>query len=103
MLPTYIRFVYGQFVKLNTPAKFASYVLFYQISQTLYNINNAINFFLYCTSGEKFRNDLKELLFCARKVDSRKRNRTCINSVDSNSVKSNIPEIITVNQSSFGQ
>ena len=100
MLPAYIRFVYGQFVTLNTPAKFASYVLFYQISQKLYNTNNAINFFLYCISGEKFRNNLKDILFCARKVDHHKSVTTSISSIDSSSGKRNISKINNISQSS---
>ena len=59
MLPTYMRFVYTQFVKLNTPSKYTGFVLFFQISQKLYNTNNVINFFLYCISGKKFQNDFE--------------------------------------------
>ena len=68
MIPTYIRFVYTSFVTRDTPAKYASLMLFYHISHKLYNTNNGINFFLYCISGQKFRNDLKELLSCDRRA-----------------------------------
>ena len=39
-------------------------MLFYQVTSKLYFTNSGINFFLYCISGQKFRNDLKELLGC---------------------------------------
>ena len=67
LIPTYIRFIYLTFVKSDTPAKFARSVLLFQITYKLYVTNNGINFFLYCISGRKFRNDLKEILCCARK------------------------------------
>ena len=62
LIPTYVRFMYLTFVKPDTPEKHARLMLFYHISHKLYNTNNGINFFLYCISGRKFRNDLKELL-----------------------------------------
>ena len=62
LLPTYIRFIYLTFVERDTPAKYASSMLFFQITFKLYTTNNGINFFLYCISGKKFRNDLKEIL-----------------------------------------
>ena len=70
MIPTYIRFLYTTFVTRDTPPKYASLMLFYHVSQKLYNTNNGINFFLYCISGQKFRNDLKEILLC-RGADKR--------------------------------
>ena len=39
----------------------ADYMLFFQLSQKLYYANNACNFFLYCVSGTKFRNDVVRL------------------------------------------
>ena len=39
----------------------ADYMLFFQLSQKLYYANNACNFFLYCMSGTKFRNDVVRL------------------------------------------
>ena len=62
LLPTYIRFIYLTFVERDTPSKYASSMLFFQITFKLYTTNNGINFFLYCISGKKFRNDLKEIL-----------------------------------------
>ena len=70
LCPTYIRFIYLTLVKRDTPFKYASSMLFYQISNKLYFTNNAINFFLYCISGQKFRNDLKELLCCTTSQSS---------------------------------
>ena len=67
LIPTYIRFIYLTFVTSDTPAKFARSVLLFQITYKLYVTNNGINFFLYCISGRKFRNDLKEILCCGRK------------------------------------
>ena len=71
MIPTYIRFVYPTFVKSDTPEKYARLILFFHITHKLYNTNNAINFFLYCISGQKFRNDLKEI-FCSSRRSSSK-------------------------------
>ena len=64
LIPTYIRFIYLTFVERDTPCKYASSMLFFQVTYKLYTTNNGINFFLYCLSGQKFRNDLKEIL-CA--------------------------------------
>ena len=67
LLPTFVRSIYFSLVERNTPSKYASSMLFFQITYKLFITNNAINFFLYCTSGKKFRNDLKEMLcFSAR-------------------------------------
>ena len=66
LFPTYIRFIYLTFVGRDTPAKYASSMLFFQITHKLYHTNNGINFFLYCISGQKFRNDLKDMLCCCR-------------------------------------
>ena len=64
LCPTYIRFIYLAFAKQDTPYQYANSMLIYQISFKLYSTNSGINFFLYCISGRKFRNDLKEILFC---------------------------------------
>ena len=61
LCPTYIRFIYMSFVKMNTPLQYANSMLFFQISFKLYATNHGINFLLYCVSGKKFRNDLKEI------------------------------------------
>ena len=64
LIPTYIRFIYLTFVERDTPSKYASSMLFFQVTYKLYTTNSGINFFLYCLSGQKFRNDVKEIL-CA--------------------------------------
>ena len=66
LIPTYVRFLYLTFVKPETPEKYAGILLFISISYNLYITNSGINFFLYCISGQKFRNDLKEIL-CGRR------------------------------------
>ena len=71
MIPTYIRFLYTAFTTRDTPVKYASLMFFYHLSHKLYHTNSGINFFLYCISGRKFRNDLKELFCCGKKNVSR--------------------------------
>ena len=43
------------------PLTYANFVLSYNVCQKLFFTNNSINFFLYCISGRKFRNDLLSL------------------------------------------
>ena len=62
LIPTYIRFIYTSFVKGTTPSRFAGHELFTRVSHNLYITNSCINFFLYCISGKKFRNDLRDIL-----------------------------------------
>ena len=64
VLTTYIRFIYAAFVTPDTPSKFATSLLIFEISYKLYVTNSGINFFLYCVSGKRFRNDLKALICC---------------------------------------
>ena len=63
-LPSHLRSIYQTFTKRDTPSKYASSMLFVEIAFELYTTNSGINFFLYCISGQKFRNDLKEILCC---------------------------------------
>ena len=62
LCPTYCRFIFLAFSKLDTPFEYAQSILLFRITALLYISNSGINFFLYCISGQKFRNDLKELL-----------------------------------------
>ena len=62
ILPSYIRFIYAAFVRTDTPSKFADSLLISEISYHLYVTNSGINFLLYCISGQRFRNDLKEIV-----------------------------------------
>ena len=45
----------------STLSRQADYSLLFQVSRKLYFTNNACNFFLYCLSGTKFRNDVARL------------------------------------------
>ena len=45
----------------STLSRQADYSLLFQVSRKLYFTNNACNFFLYCLSGTKFRNDVVRL------------------------------------------
>ena len=69
LCPTYFRFIYLVFAKRDTPFEYAQSMLFSEITGKLYASNSGINFFLYCISGKKFRNDLREILCncCQRK------------------------------------
>ena len=69
MIPTYLRFIYTNLAPGDTPANCASLILFFHISSKLYVTNSGINFFLYCISGQKFPNDLKEILGCRKGSD----------------------------------
>ena len=64
LCPTYFRFIYLVFPKRDTPLDYAKSVLIHIITAELYITNSGINFFLYCLSGKKFRDDLKETMSC---------------------------------------
>ena len=64
LCPTYFRFIYLLVAKRDTPLDYAKSMLIYQITAKLYITNSGINFFLYCLSGKKFRDDLKETISC---------------------------------------
>ena len=70
LIPTFVRYVYTSYANRDTPTSYAGYMLFYQLSVRLYYTNSGINFFLYCISGKKFREDLKELLHLGRNFRS---------------------------------
>ena len=86
MIPTQVRYLYTSFVKRDTPVKYAILLLLYHISQALYFTNNGVNFFLYCVSGTKFWNDLKDLLGY---------NRGLISSNSFSSIKENMKSSVT--------
>ena len=82
MIPSYIRFLYLPFVIGDTPAKYAFLAFFFYLSHKLYTTNSGINLFLYCISGQKFRNDLKEILgFCRRSKLNKERPQTSITEI----------------------
>ena len=64
LIPTYVRFIYWNLIRRDSPSVYASSMLFFQITYKLYVTNSGINFFLYCSSGQKFRRDLKEIICC---------------------------------------
>ena len=78
MIPVQIRVLYLLFFTVDTPFQYANVKLSFQVTHKLCNTNSAINFFLYCVSGQKFRNDLKELFGCSgeTRLLSRKSNDT---------------------------
>ena len=60
--PLYTFALYSQFVNYtSSPKAFAGFYLFYNIMHKMFYTNNAINFFLYVVSGNKFRTDLVKL------------------------------------------
>ena len=63
LIPTHTRYIYFIFVAVDTPSEWAKSTLYAQVTYKLFTTNNGINFFLYCLSGRKFRNDLKEILY----------------------------------------
>ena len=65
LFPAYFRFIYIVVAKRDTPRFYARLLLVGQVTGKLYPTNSGINFFLYCLSGKKFRNDLKEILCCS--------------------------------------
>ena len=71
-IPTYTRYIYMAFVAQDTPSQFASFILFSFITYALLVTNNGINFFLNCISGQKFRDDLKDMLCCYAKICAKK-------------------------------
>ena len=63
--PFYIIFIYlTSFGMPSSPRGFATFYLAYQIGEKSNYTNNAINFFLYVISGQKFRTDLAKLFPC---------------------------------------
>ena len=73
--PLYAFNIYVQVFDFSkSPKHFAGFYIFYQTVHKLYFTNNAINFFLYVISGQKFRNDLINL-FKGRNRNLRKCHR----------------------------
>ena len=62
MTPGYVRFVLTPLVSWDASVnRFAKYVFFYVVTLNLYYTQSAVNFYLYCLSGEKLRKDLVNL------------------------------------------
>ena len=69
--PPYVLMFYIMFIDYKQSAySFAAFYLFYQVGQKSYYTNYGINFFLYVTSGRKFRTDLMALIRCSKKKDN---------------------------------
>ena len=85
LFPTYVRFIYTAFVISDIPSKFATSMFLSELSYKLYVTNSGINFFLYCISGKKFRNDLKEIVCCSRRSSSSSEERSANRSITTNS------------------
>ena len=65
--PGFIHFLYWLIVPPDQdPLTYANFTLSFHVCEKLFFTNNCINFFLYCISGKKFRNDLF-LLFCTNR------------------------------------
>ena len=63
--PHYVHIALFQLSDLvSSPSLRADYTLFFQVSKKLFFLNSACNFFLYCLSGTKFRNDVASLFSC---------------------------------------
>ena len=88
LCPGYVRFIYLAFAKPDSPLEYANLMLFFQISFKLYTTSSGINFLLYCISGQKFRNDLKEILCCLSK-DRYQSNATEISPVSTKTCSAN--------------
>ena len=71
-IPNYIQTIYLTFVTQDTPSKYVSSVLSLMITHALPITTSGINFSLYCISGQKFRDDLKEMLCCNGKICAKK-------------------------------
>ena len=60
--PAYIMLLYINLVNpLQSPYHYAAYILFVQVGEKAQTTNFGINFFLYVSSGKKFRKDLVDL------------------------------------------
>ena len=57
-------FVYSIHWPGEKPHEQATYLFFYHAAQKLFITNGAVNFFLYCLGGSKFRSDLRRVLSC---------------------------------------
>ena len=87
LCPTYFRFIYLVFAKRDTPHEYAKSMLIFQITGKLYTTNSGINFLLYCISGQKFRNDLKEILCCFTNRSSSSKHKSQSNGTEPSSIQ----------------
>ncbi len=60
--PQYVRYIIFSFLDITRDqGTFASAVLLYHLTNKLFYTNSAVNFFLYCIAGSKFRSDVRLL------------------------------------------
>ena len=72
--PAYVFFLFIMFIDFSkTPKLFAGYYLFYNVAQKMQFTNHGINFFLYVTSGQKFRKDLRKLFPTMKRANMKTR------------------------------
>ena len=92
-IPEYVRNIYVKFATPDTLSEYVSLRLIVRLTYALSITSSGINFFLYCISGQKFRNDLKEMLCCRGKSLLRKSecqsNKVLILSASENTQNSN--------------
>ena len=67
-LPQYVRYLLAIFWNYYANAEdYASFLLLAHASNRIFYVNSACNFFLYCMSGSKFRQDVKDLFTLRKK------------------------------------
>ena len=60
--PQYVRYIIFSFLDITQDEQtFAFATLFYHLTNKLFYTNSAVNFFLYCIAGSKFRSDVRLL------------------------------------------
>ena len=92
--PLYAFNLYVQFADFTkSPKAFAEFHIFFQIMHKMYFTNNAINFFLYVISGQKFRNDLINLFKCSNGVSR----ETSLSNLSVNNTKISTMDIPSAN------
>ena len=67
--PVYAFYLVYLFISpFSSPGAFADYFLVTQVTGKIFQINFAINFYLYCLGGSKFRKDFRKLFpnFCSK-------------------------------------
>ena len=98
--PFYAFHMYAEFVDfMGSPSAFAEFFLFYQIMHKMYYTNNAINFFLYVISGQKFRKDLIKLF----KRNKRKFNQMSFKNFSETNTRVSTVELKPLNSSNSVQ
>ena len=65
--PQYVRNLTYMIFTPATPEAYGFYYFFVQLTNKLTTMNSAVNFYLYCISGSKFRKEVLALLSCASK------------------------------------